>query len=335
MGRLGTTVGRGILGEMVAVACEAASMAARRASMEGATSSSGRSAVSEAWGARRARRKAAKLAQDGKLASALLRIEKLEKYRMQDLKDIDMRFGMQKKSLEEVEFKLEAIKEQMGEYLPKAEFYALSGAFVQEDRFKFFEEAVEVNYLPRTRIMKEIESLWVEVKNSKEYVSSNFLSAKEQKQMLERKLEASKANYVEAKRFKKYENQIATQLASHTTRLDSFPDQLDELHERMKVVTKKLERKANEDELQQTVEYMRQLPQNKDLVELYNKTVPQLGIFQKIVTQYSADQRRFERVILRFDEDISLKASKMSLRELSKHVEDKYLLQTEIEKSED
>ena len=264
-----------------------------------------------------------------------LRIEKLEKYRMQDLQDIDMRFGMQKKSLEEVEFKLEAIKEQMGEYLPKAEFYALSGAFVQEDRFKFFEEAVEVNYLPRTRIMKEIESLWVEVKNSKEYVSSNFLSAKEQKQMLERKLEASKANYVEAKRFKKYENQIATQLASHTTRLDSFPDQLDELHERMKVVTKKLERKANEDELQQTVEYMRQLPQNKDLVELYNKTVPQLGIFQKIVTQYSADQRRFERVILRFDEDISLKASKMSLRELSKHVEDKYLLQTEIEKSED
>ena len=96
-----------------------------------------------------------------------------------------------------------------------------------------------------------------------------------------------------------------------------------------------MERKANEDELQQTVEYMRQLPQNKDLVELYNKTVPQLGIFQKIVTQYSADQRRFERVILRFDEDISLKASKMSLRELSKHVEDKYLLQTEIEKSED
>ena len=53
------------------------------------------------------------------------------------------------------------------------------------------------------------------------------------------------------------------------------------------------------------------------------------------MTQYSADQRRFERVILRFDEDISLKASKMSLRELSKHVEDKYLLQTEIEKSED
>ena len=40
-----------------------------------------------------------------------LRIEKLEKYRMQDLQDIDMRFGMQKKSLEEVEFKLEAIKE--------------------------------------------------------------------------------------------------------------------------------------------------------------------------------------------------------------------------------
>ena len=51
--------------------------------------------------------------------------------------------------------------------------------------------------------------------------------------------------------------------------------------------------------------------------------------------QYSAEQNRFEQMIMRFDEDISLKASKMSLKELRKHVEDKYTTSTEIDKAED
>ena len=51
--------------------------------------------------------------------------------------------------------------------------------------------------------------------------------------------------------------------------------------------------------------------------------------------QYSAEQNRFEQMIMRFDEDISLKASKMSLKELRKHVEDKYTISTEIDKAED
>ena len=37
---------------------------------------------------------------------------------------------------------------------------------------------------------------------------------------------------------------------------------------------KRVDKKANEDELQQTVEYMRKLPRNEDLQELYDKTVP-------------------------------------------------------------
>ena len=49
------------------------------------------------------------------------------------------------------------------------------------------------------------------------------------------------------------------------------------------LIKKKMERKANEDELQETVQYMRNLPRNEDLVELYNKTVPQLGVFQRIL----------------------------------------------------
>ena len=46
----------------------------------------------------------------------------------------------------------------------------------------------EIKNSPAVGTMKEIESLWVEVKNSKEYVSSNFLSAKEQKQIFARSL---------------------------------------------------------------------------------------------------------------------------------------------------
>ena len=40
-------------------------------------------------------------------------------------------------------------------------------------------------------------------------------------------------------------------------------------------------------------------------------------------------------MVKRFDEDLSIKASKMSLHELRKHIENKYTVSTEIEKSED
>ena len=53
------------------------------------------------------------------------------------------------------------------------------------------------------------------------------------------------------------------------------------------------------------------------------------------MNEYSKDQSRFKQMILRFDEDLSLKASKMSLHELRQHITKKYLVATEIEKSED
>ena len=86
----------------------------------------------------------------GKVEMHGLRIEKLEKYRMQDLQDIDKSFTMQKQSIDDLQLKIESVKEMMGNYLPKAEFYQLSGNFVRDDVFKFFEESVERNYLPGT-----------------------------------------------------------------------------------------------------------------------------------------------------------------------------------------
>ena len=79
---------------------------------------------------------------------------------------------------------------------------------------------------------------------------------------------------------------------------------------------KRVDKKANEDELQQTVEYMRKLPRNEELQELYNKTVPQISIFSRILNQYQKENAQYKKMILRFDEDLSLKASKMSLHEL-------------------
>ena len=63
-------------------------------------------------------------------------------------------------------------------------------------------------------------------------------------------------------------------LESHAEQFGTYAEEIGELSESCHVIKKKLERKANEDELQSAVEYMRTLPQNKDLVSLYKKTIP-------------------------------------------------------------
>ena len=55
------------------------------------------------------------------------------------------------------------------------------------------------------------------------------------------------------------------------------------------LIKKRLDKKANEDELQQTAEYVRTLPRNEELVELYKMTVPQMDIYQNIMNQYSRE----------------------------------------------
>ena len=98
---------------------------------------------------------------------------------------------------------------------------------------------------------------------------------------------------------------------------------------------KKVDKKANEDELQQTVEYMRKLPRNEDLQELYDKTVPQIGIYSRILNQFQKENAQYKKMILRFDEDLSLKANKMTVHELKQFLIKTYTVSTEIDKSED
>ena len=95
------------------------------------------------------------------------------------MKSIEQSFDMQKSTMDQLELKIGQIKQSTSEFLPKSEFYAMTHNYVSDSNFKLFEESVEKNYLQKNRILGEFERLWLEVKSSKEYMKSNFLSAKE------------------------------------------------------------------------------------------------------------------------------------------------------------
>ena len=45
------------------------------------------------------------------------------------------------------------------------------------------------------------------------------------------------------------------------------------------------------------VEKVRNMPRNEDLVDLYNKVVPQMAIYEKIMYKYEKAHRQFEALI--------------------------------------
>ena len=92
---------------------------------------------------------------------------------------------MQKAHIDQLEMKIKEIKQASLEFLPRSEFYSMTHDFVRDDKFKFFEESVERNYLEKNKIHREFESVWNELKSSKEYMATNFISANEQRQMIE------------------------------------------------------------------------------------------------------------------------------------------------------
>ena len=58
------------------------------------------------------------------------------------------------------------------------------------------------------------------------------------------------------------------------------------------------------------------LPQMSDLKELYNKVVPPLSEFEKSMAEYATAHKKFEQIILRTDEVLLDKASKVSVKEV-------------------
>ena len=58
-----------------------------------------------------------------------------------------------------------------------------------------------------------------------------------------------------------------------------------------------------------------------DMKDLYNKTIPQLKQFEQDLHKQEIERRKTEEIILRFDEVISSKASKVQMQQIYKHCE--------------
>ena len=78
----------------------------------------------------------------------------------------------------------------------KSDFYQLSGNFVSDERFRFLEESLESNYIPKTKVQKEFSNIWEELRTSKDYIANNFISEKEQKLLIDKKLESTNCLYL-------------------------------------------------------------------------------------------------------------------------------------------
>ena len=48
-------------------------------------------------------------------------------------------------------------------------------------------------------------------------------------------------------------------------------------------------------------ETVRDLPRNQDLTHLYNKIVPSLAKYEKVMHKYDTEHKKFKRLIIRFD----------------------------------
>ena len=100
-----------------------------------------------------------------------LRLDKLEKLQIDDMKSVETSFEMQKANIDQLEIKLKEMNQKTSEFLPRSEFYQMTHDFVRDEKFKFFEESVERNYLEKNRINREFENVWNELKSSSEYMT--------------------------------------------------------------------------------------------------------------------------------------------------------------------
>lgn len=62
----------------------------------------------------------------------------------------------------------------------------------------------------------------------------------------------------------------------------------------------------------------------EEMKELYNKTIPQMAIFEKMMSKYNTDHKKYLEMIKRYDEIIALKANKSSLIDFEKKVYERY-----------
>ena len=77
--------------------------------------------------------------------------------------------------------------------------------------------------------------------------------------------------------------------------------------------------------------FVKKMPQMYDLKELYEKVVPPLSEFEKSMAQYSNAHKKFEQIIIRTDQVLLDKASKVSITELRQEMKVNYSLISKVD----
>ena len=80
-------------------------------------------------------------------------------------------------------------------------------------------------------------------------MKSNFLSAKEQKKLIEQKVSQSASQFMEKGRFDEFQNQSQIMLEHHSEKHNCHEAKLVDVDAEIDYIKKRLDKKANEDEL--------------------------------------------------------------------------------------
>ena len=85
-----------------------------------------------------------------------------------------------------------------------------------------------------------------------------------------------------------------------------------------------LESKAQKDIVDGIQENMQNYCRYDEMKALYNKVLPKLAQFDKLISKYDKDHKQQKDIIKRYDEVMSQKANKLNLIEIEKKAYEKY-----------
>ena len=90
-------------------------------------------------------------------------------------------------------------------------------------------------------------------------------------------------------------------------KLNNFHYTIGDIRNKINATDAKMEIKADLDEFTILVEKVRNMPRNEDLVDLYNKIVPTMAEYEKVMHKYDNDHKKYKKLIFTFDRDLAAK----------------------------
>ena len=135
-------------------------------------------------------------------------------------------------------------------------------------------------------------------------------------------------NKVDAKKqFKVVDDQIEEGKKMQERLVASSNKQKDYLKE----LKKELKTKAEESTVKKLAHQMKGFATYDSLKELYNKIVPQLKAFELLMEEFKTDHRKFEEMLVRYDEIMAQKANKTAVIDVEQKCKQKYVKKESLE----